>query len=300
MFTISIVNIQKLLDSEKIEYKYIGKNDLEVNGFSSLKNYKEGNITWVKNNESIPKSIDINNLNLVVIQEDINVNFQNQIITNESKRAFFTIVEHFFTEPKETMAVGYNTYISPGVSLGENVQIGHNCVLDGNIEIADGTKIFNNVTLVNNIKIGKNCEVQSGTTIGHDGFGYVEHADNVKSMVKHFGGVKIGDNVHISGNCCIARGTIDDTVVEDGCKFDSNCFVAHNCIIGKNSALVAGTAILGSVTLGENAYIASATIKNQLNIGSNSLVGVGAVVLKDVKPNEVVAGVPAKVINYKE
>lgn len=40
-------------------------------------------------------------------------------------------------------------------------------------------------------------------------------------------------------------------------------------------------------------------IRNQTHIGENSLVGMGAVVIKDVEENDVVAGVPAKVIRKK-
>ncbi len=48
----------------------------------------------------------------------------------------------------------------------------------------------------------------------------------------------------------------------------------------------------------ENAKIgANATILPGITIGKNSIVGAGSVVTKDVPPNCVVAGNPAKVIN---
>lgn len=55
--------------------------------------------------------------------------------------------------------------------------------------------------------------------------------------------------------------------------------------------------LAGSTKLEKSSYIApGAIIKNQLKIGENSLVDMGAVVVKDVENNKVLAGVPAKVI----
>jgi len=57
----------------------------------------------------------------------------------------------------------------------------------------------------------------------------------------------------------------------------------------------------GSSSFEKNSYIApGAIIKNQIRVGENSLVGMGAVVIKDVEKNKVVAGVPAKVIRNKK
>ena len=115
-------------------------------------------------------------------------------------------------------------------------------------------------------------------------------------MIKHYGGVKIGNNVHIGSQTHVARGTIDDTVIEDGTKIDTLTHIAHNCRIGKNSAIIAGSLLYGSVELGENSYIASGIVRNQIKVGNNSFVGIGSVVLKDVENDITVIGIPAKPI----
>jgi len=43
-----------------------------------------------------------------------------------------------------------------------------------------------------------------------------------------------------------------------------------------------------------------ATILSNINIGENAFVGAGSVVTKDVPPNAIVAGNPAKVLRYIE
>ena len=90
------------------------------------------------------------------------------------------------------------------------------------------------------------------------------------------------------------RGTIDSTIIEDGCKIDAQCLISHNAHLGKNSALVGGAKIYGSVVTGENFYIASAMIKNQVKAGKNVVVGMGSVVLKDIDDDTTVIGIPAK------
>ena len=61
--------------------------------------------------------------------------------------------------------------------------------------------------------------------------------------------------------------------------------------------VVANAMIAGSVKIGKNCWISpSSSIKNQIKIGDNSLIGMGAVVLKDVEPHSVMVGNPAKLL----
>ncbi len=291
-----IKDILDWLDAEARAYRFEGDKSKEVTGFSSLTNYKEGTVTWIKKRENIPKHADIHAIALAVVQKNHEVDCPNQIITEESKAVFFGIIEHFFHQESVLPEVGQGTYISPEVVIGKNVKIGYNCVLDGKIVIGDNAQIYHNVTIINKVTLGKNCVIQSGVEIGHDGFGYSEDREYNKSMVKHYGGVNIGNDVWIGANTTVARGTIDDTNIGDGCKIDNLCQIAHNVQLSDKTAVITGAIILGSVKTEENAYIAPSIIRNQAQIGANAFVGMGAVVTKDVPENDVVAGVPAKSI----
>ena len=295
-----ISDILSFLRTENIPFTFAGDQNVIITGFSSLSQYKKGTFTWVKKQESIPDEFDLRQLTLAVISEEVCGDFQNVIRTPHSRRVFFSTIEHFF-DCKDTLPpVGRFTYISPQVKLGQNVRIGHNCTLDGDITIGDNTVIWNHVTIVNRVTIGKNCEIQSGTVIGHDGFGYTEDAFHKKTMIKHFGGVIVGNNVLIGSNACICRGTIDDTTISDGDKIDNLSHIAHNCYLEADVALAYPCKLGGSTHIEKNGYLAAATIRNQSNIGMDAFVGLGAVVVCDVAAGETVVGNPARTLRQKE
>lgn len=299
MDILHIADILDFLDTEKIRYNFYGERNTEVAGFSSLSHYKAGAFTWAKTQKNADGAEVSIPITLAFLQTGVELMAENRIVTDESKHAFFATIEHFYSPKREKPAIGHGTYISPEVKIGKNVVIGHNCSIDGDIIIEDDTVISNNVSIVNRVTIGKRCRIQALVSIGEDGFGYSENEDNVKTMVKHFGGIRIEDDVPICAQCNIARGTIDDTVIAKGTKIDALVHVAHNSNLGKHCAVIAGAVVLGSVSIDENAYISTSILRNQSHVGKNSLVGMGAVVTKDVPPDTTVAGNPAKPFQKK-
>lgn len=299
---IKIKDILTFLQNKNIEFVFRGNSDDEINGFSSLYNYKEGTITWCKDIAFLTKAYEEIPYKLLVINSS-NKDYgicDNCIDTPTPKKAFFSILEAFFKSMDELPDIGQGTYVSKKVKLGKNVKIGYNCVLDGDITIEDGTVVYNNVVIINKAKIGKRCIIHSGVTIGHDCYAYTEDCEHNKTMLKHYGGVEIGDDVFIGVNCIIARGTIDDTVIGSGSKLDAQCHISHNVVLGQKSALISGTKLYGSVKTGENAYIVSAMVKNQVEVGNNVTAGMGSVVLQNLEDNMTVVGIPAKPIGNKK
>lgn len=297
---IKIKEILKYLESIDEIFCFTGNEEDSVNGFSSLAHYVAGSLTWVKAQKSVETCADEKSISLAIVQEGVEVEAINKITSKDSKRIFFNLIERFFVERHLPIApIGQGTYISPQVKLGTGVTVGHNCTLDGNITVGDNTRIYNNVSIINKVEIGKNCEIQSGVNIGHDGFGYTESEKHVKKMVRHYGGVVIGDDVYIGGNSYIERGTIDNTVISNGVKIDGLCTIGHNSIVGENTILVTGSILYGSSKIGRNVYLASAIIRNQCQVGDGAFIGMGSVVTEDIEGGATVIGVPAKPMRKK-
>ena len=106
-----------------------------------------------------------------------------------------------------------------------------------------------------------------------------------------FDRVKMGRGVMIMNNCLMmARGgiTIDDhAMVAANAQLISNNHDLHNRQL----------LICKPVYIGKNAWIgAGATILPGVCVGENAVVAAGAVVTKDVAPNTIVGGNPAKFI----
>lgn len=73
--------------------------------------------------------------------------------------------------------------------------------------------------------------------------------------------------------------------------------IGHDTIIGDFTTIYAGINIGGAVCIGSGCLIGSgATILPKLKIGNGSIIGGGSLVSKDIPPNVVAAGVPAKII----
>ena len=139
--------------------------------------------------------------------------------------------------------VGPHAVIGAGCEIGESAVIGAGCVLGDGVAIGAGTRLVARVTVLDRVRIGARCLLHPGAVIGADGFGFAPDAGEwVK--IPQVGSVVIGDDVEIGANTTIDRGTIEDTVIEDGVKLDNLVQIAHNVRIGAHTVM-AGTSAAG-------------------------------------------------------
>lgn len=294
---LSIKEICLYLEQKGESSSYVGNEMFQIEGFCSLQAQRDGCITWAK---SIKKLEDISlekREKMVIVTEPPGIEiFQagNYIFTNEPKKVFFSILDHFYKK-KERAEIGEDSTILTK-RIGKNVSIGHGCYISESVVIGDNVTIGNHVSIECPTVIGAKSLIHSGVVIGTDGFGYYKDGAEY-GKVPHFGGVYIGEKVEIGANTCIDRGTLDDTRIEDNVKIDNLCHIAHNVRIGKNSLIIACSLLGGSSEIQENGYVApGAIVKNQVTVGNDSVVGMGSVVTRDIEPGKIVAGVPAKII----
>lgn len=304
---ISARQIVSFLRQNHITYEYCGDGSEECEGFSSIVDYKNNTLTWLKSYEKylefLNKGIFIewDNISLIVVDKETSdcISFVNAIICDNPKQVFYRIVEYFYSNTETKEPVGRHTFIDEKAQIAEGVVIGNGCYIGKNVVIGEKTKIYHNVVINSGVRIGKNCCIKSGAVIGEEGYGYFE-SDGKFQRVFHSGSVEIEDNVDIGANTCIDKGTIQNTKIGEGSKIDNLCHIAHNVQIGKNVSIVAGVIVAGSTSISDNAYIApGAIIRNQLSIGKGGIVGMGSVVTRDTKECMVYTGVPAKTIRKK-
>ena len=148
--------------------------------------------------------------------------------------------------------------IAPDVKLGEAVKIYDFVNLYG-CEIGDNTKIGTFVEIQKGARIGKNCKISSHTFICE--------------------GVNIEDGVFVGHNVTFINDAYPRATTPDGelqTEADWECiptFIKKGASIGSSATLLCG-----------------------ITVGENAIIGAGSVVTKDVPPNTIVAGNPARII----
>ena len=73
--------------------------------------------------------------------------------------------------------------------------------------------------------------------------------------IPHVGSVVIDNDVEIGSGSTIDRGLIDNTNLRHNCKIDNLVHIAHNVIVGENTAIAACTGVAGSTINGKNCTI---------------------------------------------
>lgn len=178
--------------------------------------------------------------------------------------------------------IGANVVIGERVRLGENVAIHPGCVIGDDVEIGDDSLLYPNVVIYRSCIVGRRAVIQAGAVIGSDGFGFArEGARWVK--ITQIGRVVIGDDVEVGANTSIDRGALDDTVIGDGVKLDNQIQIAHNVVIGENSALAGCVGVAGSTRIGRRCTIGGAgMIIGHLDLADDTHVSAGTLVNKNV------------------
>ncbi len=117
------------------------------------------------------------------------------------------------------------------------------------------------------------------------------------SVIMH-SSVTVGDGVYI----LLGAKIMPYTKIDDYVMISMNALVAHHNHLKRGTFISTGVNFGASITANENSYIGiGATIMTGIhNLGKDCVVGAGAVVIRDVPDNAVVAGVPAKIIKTND
>jgi acetyltransferase-like isoleucine patch superfamily enzyme len=148
--------------------------------------------------------------------------------------------------------------IAPDVKLGANVKLSKFINLYG-CEIGDETKVGPFVEIQRNARVGKRCKISSHSFICE--------------------GVDIEDNVFIGHGVTFTNDIYPRSTNGDGTLQTGTDWEVRPTVVRKGASIGSG-----------------ATLLCNLSVGENAIVGAGSVVTRDVPPNTIVAGNPARVL----
>ena len=148
--------------------------------------------------------------------------------------------------------------IAPDVKLGKDVKVFAFVNLYG-CEIGDETKIGTFVEVQKGASIGSRCKISSHTFICE--------------------GVTIEPEVFVGHGVTFINDKTPFATNEDGGLQSEDDWHCQKTLVKRRASIGSGATLLGGITVGENA-----------------IVGAGSMVTKDIPPNAVVAGNPARIL----
>jgi acetyltransferase-like isoleucine patch superfamily enzyme len=161
-------------------------------------------------------------------------------------------------ERNDSLSTREYVCVAPDVKLGKDVRLSRFINLYG-CEIGDETKIGACVEIQKNATVGRRCKISSHTFICE--------------------GVTIEDQVFIGHGVVFVNDSFPRATTETGELQTGDDWVVEKTVVKKGASIGSGATILSQVTIGER-----------------SIVGAGSVVTKDVPPDVIVVGNPARIL----
>lgn len=172
--------------------------------------------------------------------------------------------------------------IDRGATVAAGARLGPGAYVGQDAEVGAGTFLHAGVRVMHGCRIGARCIVHAGAVIGADGFGFAP-LDGNWVKIPQVGRVVIGDDVEIGANTTIDRGSMGDTVIEDGVKMDNQIQIGHNSRIGAHTVIAGCVGIAGSATIGRNCQLGGAAmILGHLSIADGTVISSGTFVSRTI------------------
>jgi UDP-3-O-[3-hydroxymyristoyl] glucosamine N-acyltransferase len=288
-----------------------------LSGFAAIEESSAGDVTFF-GNERYLNALKMSEAGAALVPAgfpgDAVANIPSLIEVDNPSSAFAAVVKRFGIQPAQfhagvhpsavidptaqldpaQVSVGANVVVEAGAVIGAGTTVGAGCVVGEDVRIGSDCLLHPNVTVCRRCILGDRVILQSGCVIGSDGFGYEPDAQGMFHKIPQVGIVQLDDDVEIGANATIDRARFGRTWIRQGVKIDNLCQVAHNCVIGENSALAAQVGVAGSARLGRNVMAGGqAGINGHVRIGDRVVVMGQAGATKDIDRPGYYHGFPA-------
>lgn len=159
-------------------------------------------------------------------------------------------------------------------------------VIEGDVRMGSGNVVGAFAVLIGPLTMGDDNVVGAHAVLGAD--------PEIRGGTER-GGLRIGDRNVLREAIQIHRGSAGDTVVGDDCYLMNQVYVAHDCVLGDGVTAASGARLAGHVVVGDKANLGLGVVVHQRrHVGAGAMIGMGAVVTRDVVGFSKTYGNPAR------
>lgn len=225
------------------------------------------------------------------------------------------------------VSLGADTTVGSGVVIEDGVKIGAGCRIGHRVILHAGGHVGDNCVIRDGAILGRTPQAGAISTVAIDGDQPPVRLGNrcqVGANAVLYAGAVFGDDVMIGDLASVREGS----TVGARSIVGRNVMIEYGCQIGERVKIQTGCYITGETTIEEGAFLgptvsmandkfmdrialpemrgpyigrgarvgANATLLPGIRLGDDCAIGAGAVVTKDVAPNTIVTGLPARLM----
>lgn len=277
----------------------VGDEHAVLKNFATIESAQAGDLTFAENDEFFSKA-EASAATAIIADKRFSSPKKTLIQVPNARIAFAKALALFFPDKKfpagihptavvaASAKIDSSAHVGPHCVVGERVSIGARSVLQAGNYVGDNAKLgedvnlFPNVTIYSRGHIGNRVRIHANTTIGSDGYGYVQDGP-IHVKVPQIGNVIIGDDVEIGAGVAIDRGALGPTVIGKGTKIDNLVHMAHNVQVGEGCLILGQVGIAGSSKLGNHVILAGQVgVGGHLTIGNQVIVAAKSGVMHNI------------------
>jgi UDP-3-O-[3-hydroxymyristoyl] glucosamine N-acyltransferase len=289
----------------------IGDGSVLLSGVASLKDAGPSDVSLYADRR-YRRELESTKAGSLVVRErlaDVNVP---QILVPDPFLALAALLDIFHPRPRPVPGIDPRAFVSPSARLGADVAIhpfvfvgdeasvGARAVLHPGVflgergSIGEDTVVWPNVTIREGCRVGNRVVIHAGAVLGADGFGFARREGRFVK-IRHVGIVVVEDDVEIGANAAIDRGTLGHTLIRRGVKIDNLVHIAHNVVVGEDSAMAAQVGISGSTVIGKRVLMGGQVgLVDHLEVGDEAVLIAQSGVIGDVPAGATLSGYPAR------
>lgn len=293
--------------AEQLQAELVGGDgDLEIESLAPLNAAHSGQLSFLASSRFV-SALSSTGASAVILSEQYTDHCPCAALVVSDPYAAYARASQFFTPAADAhqgrhpsawisdaadvhgdVSLGPNAVVEAGVRVGQGVRIGANCYLGADVQVGAHSQLYPGVNIYRDCQIGQRCIIHSGVTIGADGFGFARTSAGYEKIAQ-LARVVIGNDVEIGANATADRGALQDTVLEDGVKVDSQVHIGHGVQVGRHTVIAACAALGGSAKVGAWCQIGGlGGIAPGICIADGVIISPTTLVLGDITEEDVI------------